>query len=57
MDEIDAAKKEVGNAWSDLKSEVKKGVNEEVSDRDKQDLRKSMDELKAATEALKNFGN
>ena len=30
MDEIDAAKKEVGNAWSDLKKEVKKGVNNAV---------------------------
>lgn len=30
MDEIDAAKKEVGNAWSDLKKEVKKGVDDAV---------------------------
>lgn len=56
MDELKGAKKELGKVWSGMKSEVKKGMNEAMGDGIK-DLKKSMDELDAAADALKNLGN
>ena len=56
MDELKGAKKELGKVWSGMKSEVKKGMSEAMGDGIK-DLKKSMDELDAAADALKNLGN
>lgn len=56
MDELKGAKKELGKVWSDMKSEVKKGMSEAMGDGIK-DLEKSMNELDAAADALKNLGN
>lgn len=56
MDELTGAKKELGKVWSGMKSEVKKGMSEAMGDGIKE-LKKSMEELDAAADALKNLGN
>lgn len=52
MDEYNEAKKEVQGAWDNLKGEVKKGINEVISEEDRATLKQSMDELNAAKEML-----
>lgn len=56
MEELNGAKKELGDAWSNMKSEVKKEMRGAVGEENVKDLKKSMDELKAAADALKNLG-
>ena len=56
MDELKGAKKELEKVWSGMKNEVKKGMSEAMGDGIK-DLKKSMDELDAVADVLKNLGN
>lgn len=55
MDEIKGVKRELGKAWAGVKSEIRKGMNDVISDKDKRDIKKSMGDLKDAAEALKTL--
>lgn len=55
LEDIKEVKDEFDKAWSDAKSEANKTLNEVVNDKDVQELKRSMDELKSMTDALKGL--